>query len=276
MIELLGYDSSAAYALTLANIPEWQQQTGSWLWLRGTAVNKSELEEIGCLFAFQQQNLADCQRPQPAAYVDAYHRYIFASLPILEAGQVEIFHMFLGHNFLVTLTSAPVAAVDSVWARYQAELRLWGQGPDYLLHLLIEALVEAALSALAAVDSQRQLDGEHKARPTAVLTDPQWLLTLRYRTAEQFDVVAELAQSEHDLIDANVRHQLHHSRRRLAGLRRRLEWQQEMDRLKSSTALYLAAGQAQKRLDRLSLLLPGLLALMLLVMAGILLLLLRF
>jgi Mg2+ and Co2+ transporter CorA len=112
VIRLLGYDSIAVYALTPAQVPEWQQPGGGWLWLQGTAVNESELEEIACLFTFSRRHLRDCQKQDYVAYLDAYHRYIFATLPFIQAAQPERFHLFLGHDFLVTLSSAPLTAVD--------------------------------------------------------------------------------------------------------------------------------------------------------------------
>jgi magnesium transporter len=278
VIQILGYDSSAVYTLTLAQTPGWQQQTGSWLWLHGTAANSSELEEIGCLFGFHRQQLEGCRQPGHVAFVDAYHRYIYAALPFLEEEQERDFRLFLGRNFLVTLSSAPATAVDIIWPRYQSEVRLWAHGPDYLLHLLIQALVDDSANAVERVN-RVELPGEHPPLPSpaggplptalAFRNVQDQLLRLRYWTANQLDVVTELAQLEHELIDANVRHQLHHSRRRLAGLRRWLEWQQEAFQLQSASNVYLAAGQAKARLERLALILPALLALILVLLIGI-------
>jgi hypothetical protein len=268
VIQILGYDSSAVYHLTLPQIPAWLQQTGSWLWLHGTAVNESDLEEIGCLFNLHRDQWAQARLRGQASCVEALHRYVFIRLPFPAEEQDGFFQLFLGRNFLLSFSSELPTAVDAIRARYETEARLWAHGPDHLMQLLVGAAVDLTTGAVEKLENG---DFGHGPLPPAVplFETQQHLMALRYRVADQFDAVNELGQLEHDLIDANVRYQLRHSGRRLAGLRRRLEERQESLEGRMQAATYLELAQTRGKVERLALLLPLLLALLIFLLLAI-------
>jgi Mg2+ and Co2+ transporter CorA len=268
VIQILGYDSSAVYNLTLAQTPAWLQQTGSWLWLHATAASGSDLEEIGCLFNLHPHQLDDSHQRVQGGYVEAGHRYVFARLPFRAEEQDSSFQIFLGRNYLLSFNSAPEKAVDAIAARYQTEARLWTHGPDHLMQLLIGAVVDLTAGAVEKLESKNF--ARAPLPPDSSHYDAQErLLLLRCQLADQSDVVSELAQLELDLIDANVRHRLHLSRRRLAGLRRYLQWRQLGFERQMQTAIHLEVARVRSKIEQLALLVPLLQVLIVLLLLAI-------
>jgi magnesium transporter len=116
----------------------------------------------------------DCLNPHiDPPKIDDYGKYIFvisqgirfhARSERLETTELDL---FLGSNYVVSFHSHPLAAVDDVWRRVGEDGPLAGRGGDFLVHALLDALVDQFQPVVAEMD--QALD----ALEEAVLANPQ-------------------------------------------------------------------------------------------------------
>jgi Mg2+ and Co2+ transporter CorA len=228
MIEILGYDATAVQPLTPAQIADWLRQTGACLWLKATAPKATEWQQAANPFNFRRHNVADVSRPEQPLYLDVYSRYIFLGWPALKLADgrlaVTPLYIFLGNNFVVTVQADAVTAVDQTWRHYQAEARPWQYGPDQLVQSIVRQLSDellalwsqqTALPALSLPPAANQLEALYRQQQEAV--------RLRQQLTVQQNILAPLGETEHDLVDANVRHALRRQRQQATSLAGQVE-----------------------------------------------------
>jgi magnesium transporter len=164
------------------------------------------LEEV---FHFHPLTIEDSVTPRvDPAKVDDHGEYIFvvvqalqhyASGHELQSSEVDF---YLGPNYVVSVHLADVPAIEAFRNRCRLNGRLTSRGPDWLLHGLLDALVDEYLPIVDAVDEDiDRLEAEVLGNPrTRVLQDillvKRNALRLRRATTPQREIMARLARGE--------------------------------------------------------------------------------
>jgi magnesium transporter len=133
-------------------------------WVRATAATPAELEQVAEAFGLHALTIEDVRhdvRPKTESFDD----YTFTLLKDAElrrgdqAFQEEVddeaVGIFLGDGWLVTIATAEIPAVDTVWdAMTGADRRLLARGPDFTAYRVIDAIVDEYFEILDGIETQ--------------------------------------------------------------------------------------------------------------------------
>jgi magnesium transporter len=143
------------------------------------------------------------------------HLYIVLMVPRLgPAKRLQSLELdiFVGRNYLLTLHSEPIRALDAIWDQLQRGLeRRMIEGPDHLLYHLSDAVVADYMPIVEAIDDDVEvLEAEIFDRPRRgtvahIFRLRRTLMELRRRIAAMREVVNKLARDEYPMIDAKDR-----------------------------------------------------------------------
>ncbi len=123
---------------------------GEALWIDLCAQDAASMHELQERFGFHPLAIEDClhldQRPKLEEYGDAIfvvtHAFTCPGGNPAELDLTEV-HCFLGERFLVTVHDRPLVALETVWQRAKADARLARGGTDFLLHQVLDEMVDA-------------------------------------------------------------------------------------------------------------------------------------
>lgn len=145
--------------------------------------------------------------------VDDFGDYIFVIVHAIETGGVaeelttEELNCFLGRNYLVTAShSLHVTPVDTVWQRVQRDNRILERGADFLLHTILDAVVDEFLPFLDRIDEEVDLLEDQiilDPKPPAlrrILELKHSILALRRIASPQREVMQRLSRGEFELL----------------------------------------------------------------------------
>jgi magnesium transporter len=137
-----------------ADISELREIDQNVIWADVSDPTSKDFEELAEEFGFHHLSIEDCRNEHQRPKVEEYHGYYFIVLYEAElAGpndrlELRELNIFLGKNYLVTVHSRPIRAIETA-------KRLWGewsdrseQGSGLLAYLLIDAIVDDYLPLL--------------------------------------------------------------------------------------------------------------------------------
>jgi magnesium transporter len=133
-------------------------------WVRATDATPAELERVAETFGIHTLAVEDVRngvRPKTEEFPD----YSFTLLKDAELRRgdqtfdeevdAEAVGIYIGPDWLVTLSTATVPAVDSVWGQIRQEDRRYLQrGPDFTAYRVIDALVDEYLDILDDIETE--------------------------------------------------------------------------------------------------------------------------
>ena len=168
-------DGQVARDLTPSQMAEAIASPGGLLWVDLQASDAAEARAIlEGVFSFHHLAVDDClNRHIDTPKIDDYGEYLFvisqgirfhARAERLETTELDI---FLGPNYVVSFHSHPLAAVEEVRRRAAEHGPLAGRGADFLVHALLDALVDQFQPVVA------EMDQAVDALEEAVLANPQ-------------------------------------------------------------------------------------------------------
>jgi magnesium transporter len=203
-------DGNVARDLSTEEMAKAIERSGGLLWVDLEGADAAETRSIlEGVFHFHHLAVDDClNRHIDTPKIDDYGQYLFiisqgirfhARSERLETTELDI---FLGPNYVVSFHSHRLAAVDDVRRRATEDGPLAGRGADFLIHALLDALVDQFQPVVEEMD--QVVDGLEEA----VLANPQQrvlqdvlllkrnALRLRRALLPQRDVVNRFARGE--------------------------------------------------------------------------------
>jgi magnesium transporter len=143
-----------------ADISELRAEADNVIWADVSDPTSGDFEELAEEFGFHHLSIEDCRNEHQRPKVEEYTGYYFLVLYEAQlAGpndhlELRELNIFLGKNYLVTVHSRPIRAIET--AR-----RLWGewidrsdQGAGLLAYLLIDAIVDDYMPLLDIVSER--------------------------------------------------------------------------------------------------------------------------
>jgi magnesium transporter len=191
-----------------ADISELRVEDQNIVWADVADPTSSDFEELAEEFGFHHLSIEDCRNEHQRPKIEEYPGYYFIVLYEAElAGandrlELRELNIFLGKNYLVTVHSRPIRAIDTA-------TRLWHEwtdraehGAGLLAYILIDAIVDDYLPLLDVVsdrmdDLEDSIFGEF--RPEAIeeiFTIKKKLLYLRRSITPLRDVFNTLLRRE--------------------------------------------------------------------------------
>ncbi|HUA32524.1 MAG TPA: magnesium/cobalt transporter CorA, partial [Candidatus Binataceae bacterium] len=134
---------------------------GELCWIDVQQYQAEELHAVGDAMGFHQLAIADCQHEIERAKLDDYEKYLFIvmhSMSMSVNGRRGVhstaLDSFLGENYLVTVHSEPLPAIDALIKRAATDLTCCARGADYLFYLIVDALVDEAFPIVDKLSDQ--------------------------------------------------------------------------------------------------------------------------
>jgi len=159
---------------------ETARDAGATTWVRATDASHEELETVADIFDIHPLAVEDV-RNDVRAKTEEYPDYVFTLMKDadLRRGEntfeeeidAEAVGIYVGTDWVVTLSTTTVPAVDAIWNRIQSEdPRLLDRGPDFTAYRVIDAIVDEYLDILDEVETQIETIEEQVVESTGIET----------------------------------------------------------------------------------------------------------
>jgi len=179
------------------------------VWVDLTIRSEEDAAVLRDVFSFHELTIEDCVSPRvDPARIDDYVDYLFLIVQALgeyhperELEPIEI-DFYLGPNYVVSCHREPVAAIEKFREHCIRDERQLRRTPDWVLHGLIDAVVDEYLPIVDAVDDTiDELEEQILHRPDTalmrqILIAKRNALRIRRSAVPQRDVMNRLARGE--------------------------------------------------------------------------------
>jgi magnesium transporter len=178
-------------------------------WIDLTIATEADARILAEVMHFHPLTIEDVisDRHRPAK-VDDHGDYIFIVVQAItdytpgeEVQPVEV-DFYLGGNFVVSCHREPVPAIDDFLIRAGQDPALAGHTPDWILHALLDAMVDELLPTVDAIDEtidlleSQVLEHADKAQLQDILMVKRNSLRLRRVTTPQREILNRLSRGE--------------------------------------------------------------------------------
>lgn len=147
------------------------------VWADVSDPTSEDFIELAKEFSFHPLSIEDCQKPHQRPKIEEYKGYYFIVLYEAELVgahdhlELRELNIFLGRNFLVTVHTRPVRAIETAGRLWQEWLDRAEHGSGLLAYLLIDAVVDDYMPLLDLLsermdDLEDQIFGEFN--PTSI------------------------------------------------------------------------------------------------------------
>jgi magnesium transporter len=185
------------------------------LWLDLDRPDEGERAVLSEMFGFHRLAIDDCFNGRvDTPKVDDYGAYLFLVAQsvryALDDEELDIreVDVFFGRNYVVTVRTAEVPAVDELFGHALVNPHILSRGSDFLAHTVLDVLVDQLLPAVEELDDalddleRRILDDPDRLLLQRVLRLKRHTLRLRRSILPQRDLANRLSRGEFaDLID---------------------------------------------------------------------------
>jgi magnesium transporter len=229
MLTIIRYHAETSRELSLKELREFLDRPEGTVWIDMNDPNEAEEETVLLsLLGLHPLAVEDCRREKTGEghlpKVEDFGEYLFvifnpirdaapapdgarsATAPKIETTQMSAFIMA---HVLVTHHYAPLTAIDHTLGLCRRNPRVGVKGPDYLFHLIIDAIVDAYSPVLDRLDlAVDRLEDEVFRAPsqrtmTRVLQIKKDIMTMRRIAVYQREMLSRLSRGEFPLITAD-------------------------------------------------------------------------
>jgi magnesium transporter len=191
-----------------ADISDLRVVEGNVIWADVSDPTSRDFEELAEEFGFHHLSIEDCQTAHERPKVEEYPGYYFIVLYETELvgpeDRLELreLNIFLGQNYLVTVHSRPIRAIETAKRLWHEWTDRSDQGAGLLAYLLIDSIVDDYLPLLDLVsermdDLEDSIFGEFKSEAIQeIFTIKKKLLYLRRSITPLRDVFNMMLRRE--------------------------------------------------------------------------------
>jgi magnesium transporter len=202
-------DGRITWAGDDAKLREALADKDAMVWLDLTVRSDEDASVLRDVFGFHELTIEDCvsERVDPAR-IDDYGDYLFLIAqaityyePDEELEPVEV-DFYLGANYVVSCHREPVPAIEQFRERCRRDERTLQRTPDWVLHGLIDRIVDEFLPIVDEIDETiDKLEEEILRRPDTalmrrILIAKRNALQVRRAAVPQREVIYRLSRSE--------------------------------------------------------------------------------
>jgi magnesium transporter len=219
MIRALGLskDGNPITAQGIAGVTQLWQQRGGFIWVDFETPPMEEVEFLAVNADFHPLAIEDCITFNGFPKIDDYQSYLYMVIQTIriqpkteaERFKLEEIDFFLGNDYLISYRSTPFKSVDEVWERMGILTDLYGRGPDMLLHMIIDKIVEKILPEVENFEDaiedleERVINRSSNDELAEIFKYKRELSILNRMVLPQRDVIGRLGRGEFALIKAS-------------------------------------------------------------------------
>jgi magnesium transporter len=199
-----------------ADISELRVEYGNIVWADVSDPTSRDFEELAEEFGFHHLSIEDCRNEHQRPKVEEYPGYYFVVLYEAQlAGptdrlELRELNIFLGKNYLVTVHSRPIRAIDTAARLWPEWMDRAEEGAGLLAYLLIDAIVDDYLPLLDIVsermdDLEDSIFGEWRAEVIEeIFSVKKKLLYLRRSITPLRDVFNTMLRREQPIFPREI------------------------------------------------------------------------
>ena len=169
MIQTLVLDRESR---TFTRVPETDainglcSNTSKIVWVDASDPSSQDFDSLAKQFGFHPLSIEDCRHQHQRPKVEEFPGYYFIVLyeaVLNEAGRLQLGELgiFLGQNYLVTVHSQPIRAIETAERLWRSWTDLAERGTGLLAYLLIDAVVDDYLPLLDEVSDRMDSLEDH-------------------------------------------------------------------------------------------------------------------
>jgi magnesium transporter len=226
MISILKYNPKSGLTRSKEiSFKKWNIKTDELLWIDLDNPTPQEINTtLEDRFAFHPLAIEDClpKEREPNAVtshhpkIDDYEDYLFLIFNAitdsknfkLGSGNLETVQLsaFLGLNYLITIHYEPLSSIGVIQNKCQASSKLLTRGPDFVMHLILDDLIEQYSPLMDKIDDeldkiQEQIFIEPKGETLSYILDiKRQISSLRRISINQKEVIYRLSRGEFSLV----------------------------------------------------------------------------
>jgi magnesium transporter len=192
---------------------------GFLYWIDLSAQDDAQLELLQKAFNFHPLAIEDCLHFDQRPKVEEYDGYLFIVTQgfVCLGGSIENLkilelHTFLGPNFLVTVHSEGIDALDSVWKRAAGDPATLRRAVDFVYYLIADRMVDGNFPILDLVTEELEtleeeiLSSSQREHLTRIFELKHQLVNMRKVMSPQRDVLAALTKLDNPHISERSMH----------------------------------------------------------------------
>jgi magnesium transporter len=219
MIRAMGLtaEGNPVTAQGIAGVTQLWQKRGSFMWVDFEMPSMEEVEFLAVSAGFHPLAIEDCVTFNGFPKIDDYQSYLYMVIQTItvqpnteeERFKLEEIDFFLGTDYLITYRSALCKPVDSLWERMGALTELYSRGPDMLMHMVIDKVVEKTLPEVENFEvsiedlEERVINRSSHAELEEIFKYKRELSILNRMVLPQRDVIGRLGRGEFALIKSS-------------------------------------------------------------------------
>jgi magnesium transporter len=180
---------------------------GQQCWIDLVDFKSTDLELLRQRFQFHSLAIEDCSAGDHRAKVDEYDEHLFILMHALALNEANENRMearqvaaFLGERYLVTVHRKPIKQIETVWHRAITDKNSGAQGVDFLLYMLMDALMNDAFPIIDEISDRLEaieaeiLDRPEQSQLVRLLALRRQLISMRRIIAPHRYVLAMLVR----------------------------------------------------------------------------------
>ena len=184
------------------------------IWVDFEAASNEENGALTDIFNFHPLAVEDCINLSHHPKLDKYDDYLFLVLHAVDFGRkkgeematLEL-NIFIGSNFIVTYHRKPIRSVIATRDRCrQRPEKILGEGPDFLMHKIVDALVDNYLPTFSLIEHEidhvedEVFENSSEGLLETILTLKKDVMYLKKVVTQQRNTVYKLANTRLELI----------------------------------------------------------------------------
>lgn len=186
---------------------------GTIRWIDLSAQDPGQLRLLQERFGFHPLTIEDCLQFDQRPKLEEYGAYLFVVVHSFTSLIKDIcglepleLHAFLGKGYLVTVHTGDIDPRTKVWARAAGDPALARRGADYLLYLVVDAMVDTDFVLLDTIsDALDEIEETVTTRPQEtdlhrVFALRRTMVMMRKVLSPERDVFAMLAKRGHETL----------------------------------------------------------------------------
>jgi magnesium transporter len=215
----------AAYAqgcrigdLALADIPQVLKQDDRFVWIGLYEPDELLLREVQAEFGLHDLAIEDAhlahQRPKLERYGDSLFIVLRTAQPDREQRRIVFgeTHLFVGPRYVVSVRHGASLSYADVRARCEAQPQLLAKGPSFVLHAIMDFVVDQYFPIVDALEDdlealEEDIFTERMSRDSTmrIYTLKRDLLEIKRGVSPLIDICSRLMRSDLDLIPDDAR-----------------------------------------------------------------------
>ena len=203
-----------AEGFPLAAVSDWLESSDTVLWIDLCSPSDRQLHELAAELSLHELAVEDAIEPHQRPKLDHYESHLFVTCHALRleraSGRLESAEIdaFIHGRWLVTVRTDETFPIEDAMRRCARTPHLTIHGAGFLLHALLDAVVDGYFDAIQAFDDyyDEVSDAVFSERPMEPAGQRHWfdmrrsLMRLHRMAAPLREVVSALMRSEPDIV----------------------------------------------------------------------------